>query len=203
MSSQSTIKARDLVKDIRSGMSDAELLTKYNLSCTGLDRVLSQLVEHKVLSRIELDNRRNAQEETPVVIDFRETERSKPGYDIPVYDVEAPNTQGMLVDVSTKGVQISGISSAVGETRNFRVGAEFGEFSSFTFQAQCQWTERKSGSSTPLRAGYQITNISYDAFRHLQRLIEACNEPTQVHVSWDRSDAGRLTIVAGPDFDKV
>jgi len=203
MPSRPAIKARDIVKDIRSGMSDAELLTKHDLSCAGLDEVLRQLVEHKVISRIELDSLRSAQEQFSDVIDFRETERTKPGYDIPVYDAQTPNAQGTLLDLSTKGVQISGIPSAVGETRSFRVGAEFDEFSSFSFQAQCQWSENESGPHTKCRAGYQITSISYDAFRHLQRLIEACNTPTRMRVSWDRGDPGLRSTGIGPDFDKL
>ncbi|MCA1961649.1 MAG: hypothetical protein LDL33_12740 [Desulfomonile sp.] len=203
MLSRPPIRARDFVKDIRSGMSDAELLTKYDLSCAGLAKVLELLVERKVLSRIELDNRPNAEESIPDVIDFRETERIKPAYDIPVYDVQAPHAQGTLLDLSTKGVQISGIPSAVGETRSFRVGAEFGEFASFTFQAQCQWVEKEGGARAPLRAGYQITSISYDAFRHLQQLIQICNAPTQMRVSWDRGDPSRRCSGEGPDFDKL
>jgi hypothetical protein len=203
MSSPPAIKARDIVKDIRAEMSDAELLTKYNLSCAGLDEVLRRLVERKVLSRIELDNRSKTQEQSPHVIDFRETERAKPGYDIPVFDVQAPDAEGTLLDVSTKGVQISGILAAVGETRSFRVGTEFGEFSSFTFQAQCQWIENESGPNNQFRAGYQITNISYDAFRHLQHLIQTCAAPTQIRVSWDRGNPGLRSSGAGPDFDKL
>jgi len=203
MLSRPPIKARDLVRDFRSGVSDAELLTKYHLSCAGLAKVLELLVERKVLSRIELDNRLNSEEGIPDVIDFRETERTRPAYDIPVYDVQAPQAQGTILDLSTKGVQILGIPAAVGETRSFRVGAEFGEFASFTFQAQCQWIEKVGGPRASFRAGYQITSISYDAFRHLQDLIQTCNSPTHMRVSWDRGDPGRRYSGGGPDFDKL
>ncbi len=40
-----TIKSKELIKDVRSGMTVPELTTKYQLSQEALDRVLQYLVE--------------------------------------------------------------------------------------------------------------------------------------------------------------
>lgn len=203
MAIQPAIKAREIVRDFRAGMSDARLLMKYNLSCAGLREVVRRLIERRVLSRIELDSRMKAQEQVPLAIDFRETERTKPGYDIPVFDLQTSDTPGTLLDVSTKGLQISGIPATVGETSSLRVGTEFGEFPSFIFQGQCQWFEKEGGPYNRSRAGYQITNISYDAFRQLQHLIQNCATSPKKRVPWDRRNPGRRSSGGGPDFDKL
>ncbi len=45
-----TIKAKELIKDVRSGMTVPELTTKYQLSQETLDRVLQYLVEAGLIS---------------------------------------------------------------------------------------------------------------------------------------------------------
>lgn len=50
MNAKPTIKAKDLIKDVRSGMTVPELTTKYELSQETLDRVLQYLVEAGLIS---------------------------------------------------------------------------------------------------------------------------------------------------------
>jgi uncharacterized Zn finger protein (UPF0148 family) len=51
------IDARDVVKDIRDGLDDAALMTKYRLSGTGLQSLFSKLTEAGLLKRADLDKR--------------------------------------------------------------------------------------------------------------------------------------------------
>ena len=52
------VNAHNAVRDIRSGMSDADLMEKYRLSSKGLQSLFEQLVDAKVLKQRELDQRR-------------------------------------------------------------------------------------------------------------------------------------------------
>ncbi len=49
------IIVQDIVRDIISGMTDAELMEKYRLTAKGLVRVQEKLVQNNYLSRAELE----------------------------------------------------------------------------------------------------------------------------------------------------
>jgi hypothetical protein len=51
------ISAKELLADIRAGMDDPALMKKYGLSAEGLQSALKKLIEAKVITQVELDNR--------------------------------------------------------------------------------------------------------------------------------------------------
>jgi uncharacterized protein (DUF433 family) len=65
-----TIRAKDVVRDIRSHMTDAQLMEKYQLSARGLQSVLKKLIRHKLISESDLEVRPVGYEDT-VTIDLR------------------------------------------------------------------------------------------------------------------------------------
>ena len=64
-----TIDAAQVLRDIRSGMEDADLMGKYNLSARGLQSLFRKLTNAKLLTETELDSRAPLRENT-VVVDF-------------------------------------------------------------------------------------------------------------------------------------
>ncbi|MGB6067743.1 MAG: hypothetical protein WBG50_23300 [Desulfomonilaceae bacterium] len=52
-----TVKGKEFVKDIRSGMTDLHLSEKYGLTVEGFDRVLGYLVQAGLISKGELQER--------------------------------------------------------------------------------------------------------------------------------------------------
>lgn len=48
------LKAKELVKDIRSGMDDNELMRKYDLSASQLESVFHKLIEADFITSLEL-----------------------------------------------------------------------------------------------------------------------------------------------------
>jgi hypothetical protein len=58
------ITARDILNDVKAGMSDPALMAKYNLSAQGLDGVFRKLVAGKHLTQRELDDRTPFSERT-------------------------------------------------------------------------------------------------------------------------------------------
>ena len=57
MSAARTIKAKELVKDIRSGMTDFDLMEKYELDPPSLDRLLRHLVDADLVTQSQLEER--------------------------------------------------------------------------------------------------------------------------------------------------
>jgi outer membrane protein assembly factor BamB len=64
-----TVDAGQVLRDIKSGMEDTDLMGKYNLSAKGLQSLFRKLLEAKLLSESELDSRAPLRENT-VVVDF-------------------------------------------------------------------------------------------------------------------------------------
>jgi hypothetical protein len=55
MATKRTINANEIVKDIRSRMTDDQLMAKYSLSARGLERVFRKLLEAKLIKQFEFD----------------------------------------------------------------------------------------------------------------------------------------------------
>jgi hypothetical protein len=55
MATKRTINAKEIVNDIRSGMTDLQLMAKYTLSERGLESVLRKLLEAKIITKAEVD----------------------------------------------------------------------------------------------------------------------------------------------------
>ena len=58
------LDAREVLKDIRDGLDDTALMTKYRLSGTGLQSLFSKLTEAGLIKRAELDERMPSFEKT-------------------------------------------------------------------------------------------------------------------------------------------
>jgi uncharacterized paraquat-inducible protein A len=58
------ITAKEILKDIRAGASDSDLMQKYTLSAQGLQSVFTKLVNSKVVTQAELDDRVPVSERT-------------------------------------------------------------------------------------------------------------------------------------------
>lgn len=73
-----TINAIEAVKSIRSGMDDAALMEKFNISADGLQSLFAQLVRAKVLTQPELKKRLGRNHESVIVdVDHAELETAQ------------------------------------------------------------------------------------------------------------------------------
>lgn len=66
-----TIDAREVLKDIKSSMSDADLMEKYSLSARGLQSLFQKLQSANLLSQQDLDDRTPLTERTVTLDVFR------------------------------------------------------------------------------------------------------------------------------------
>jgi hypothetical protein len=92
--------------------------------------------------------------------DKRELARSYPVVELPIFDVDDPTVEGVVTDLSTRGVQVVGIPSKEGQRRTFFIQAnEFGAGSPFSFEAECRWVTTDTETGRAL-AGFEILGIS-------------------------------------------
>ena len=96
------IKARDAVRDIRSGMTDTGLMEKYGLSAKGLQSVFLKLLEAKAITHAEMNQRRAIYHDKTLVqqIDARDI----------VKDIRSGMTDSELMkkyDLSSEGLRFA------------------------------------------------------------------------------------------------
>ena len=104
--------------------------------------------------------------------DKRQVPRCYPVVELPIYDVDDPTVEGLVWDISEKGVQLSGIEARVNQRKTFFIQAnDFGSFSPFSFEAECRWvtTEPESGQCL---CGFEILGISDKDMDELRKVID-------------------------------
>jgi hypothetical protein len=81
-----------------------------------------------------------------------------------------PETHGRISDIAEKGLKIKGITARTGDVKTLVVQEEpFGEFASFTFNAECRWSAPDAQGS--MVTGFEIAHISMGCLRELKLLI--------------------------------
>ena len=167
------IKAKEIVNDIRDGMSDSQLMEKHRLSLKGLQSVFRKLVEAKAISPRELFNRApNVGDDTVDVTSIRLFPRDFVEVPLPICDADDPKNIGTITNVTENGLGIRGIRVATGETKTlvffsdrlFPVGP-------FALQAECRWV-RNGNACGQLDSGFEITNISETGSQQLRKIVE-------------------------------
>jgi hypothetical protein len=103
---------------------------------------------------------------------MRRTPRGYPIIHLAAFDVDDPTTEGVVQDISEKGIQISGISLNIDQKKTFMVQAEnFDNIKPFSFDAECRWFKPEA-EDEPCAAGFEIINISDKDQEELQKILE-------------------------------
>ncbi len=169
---QRIIKAKDILADIRMGMTRDDLMVKYNLSPKGLQNSFNQLVNAGAIEPEELPGEATVEK---IRIQPRRQVRGEPrfylDFDLPVSVVGESGIKGRVRDITEDGIGLAGIESEVDELKRLIIlGDEFGEVDPFDFEAICRWIRKESGEGDYL-SGFQITNISDENMGKLRQLI--------------------------------
>lgn len=162
----------EMVRDIRSGMTDFELMEKHDLSPKGLQRAFDELLKSGELDQAELDGRFPAYDSVTVQ-SLREMPRYFLAVAVDIYELGHPENRGILRDITEKGVGVVGIKAVRGERKTFTVPSEkFIDEGPIVFDAKCMWAtpERWDQESA---AGFQIMKISEKSLQDLRELIHS------------------------------
>jgi len=167
------IKAKEIVNDIRQGMSDSQLMEKHSLSSKGLQSVFGKLVEAQAITPQDLFNRTpGVSDDTADVTSLRLVPRDFVEVPLPICDADDPKNIGTITNVTEKGLGIRGIRVETGETKTlvffsdrlFPVGP-------FALQAQCRWVKNGNGAGQ-IDSGFEITGISETGSQQLKKIVE-------------------------------
>ncbi len=103
------VSARQLMADIRSGMSRRELMHRYGLTTAGLRRLLNVLTDINAITWDELVGELHFLEDPLTQSYERYSSRYQVKFDVPIYDASLPETHGRILDVTETGLGVEGI----------------------------------------------------------------------------------------------
>ncbi len=174
MSLRQLISAKDFVQDTRSGMTDAALIEKYNLSPNRLQRIFKKLLDAKAMTADEVAGR-CASFDDPIQQGMQAARllfRHVVDFVLPIYEEKNPEILGMVLNVTEGGVGLKGIEATIGESKRFVIPAdEFFDVARLRFQARCRWVHRETPTGEYL-SGFEVTSISTGDLVELKKLIQ-------------------------------
>lgn len=172
ISSQRTVKAADLVRDIVSGLGRVALMKKYRLSARGVSNAVGQLLKAKALSVNQLSRDLSLEADTVEVDKLRAIPRLFLDFELQVYDGDNRENRGTVRDINENGVGVHGIRAQKGQVKTLVIlGDEFGTVAPFEFKAECRWVRMTEAEVAEIEAGFMITEMSEMDRAELEQLI--------------------------------
>jgi hypothetical protein len=167
------IKASQVVQDMRSGMSNQDLMEKYRLTSEGLIRVFRKLVHARAVKPDEVTIRQITIESAPLSVQIRQTPRCRPQETFPIHDMDDLDTDFLVKDLSEKGVQIMGMETSVGRHTTFLIEAwAFENSDPLIFDAQCR-IDKTDGRKKVFVAGFEIVRIEPADLQQLRKIVQS------------------------------
>lgn len=165
------LSARRILRDIRSGMHPETIRDKYLLSPAQLQKTVDILLENNLVTADQLRQYAAGQIEDVGNTVVRESERCYLDFELPIVDTGPPEIDGIVRDLSEKGVGIAGVPAQLGDVKTFLVfHDELVLVEPFMFEARCRWVARKEPRNEVV-TGFQITHISEKDREELRKLI--------------------------------
>jgi hypothetical protein len=171
MTEKRQIKAKDIINDIRNGMTDSELMEKHRLSIKGLQSIFRKLEAIKAIKPSELYGRFPGFDDTIEVDQIRQELRDYLELSLPLYEVKDPDRIGSVRDVSMKGFGARGIKASPGDVKTLAISpGKLFSIDTFSFEAVCRWV-RRDGPNRDYVGGFEITAISEESQKKLRDLV--------------------------------
>jgi hypothetical protein len=167
-----TIKAKEIVVDIRAGLSDSELMGKYGLSAAELRKVVESLTQAGRLRTVEVAQR----DASPLGDGHKSGTRGLPRsyLRIPpeITDLQNQDNHGLVTDISVKGFRTRGMDCRVGDQKTFLIHCGgMTDTADIEVTATCQWRHAEATDKTLHEAGYRIDQVSERGLIDIQKLI--------------------------------
>jgi hypothetical protein len=177
------LNAREIVADVKAGMSRVQIMDKHKISWDTLQRVLDRLRLAKALAD-DVPSPAGARpgpgsEEKPE--HPRITPRYYLDFEIRICEASTPRLQGRVIDIHEQGVGVKGLEAQVDDRKNLVIlGDEFGAVAPFEFVAQCRWM-RADSERDDFTGGFEIIDISQDNLHELRQLIQLATLGVSAH----------------------
>lgn len=175
MGAKKTLSAKAVVKDLRGGLDNSDLMQKYGISERSLYKILRQLRSAQIVTDTEVVPRIAQLQETERLV-VRNARRYRPKEAIPVSEITDITQEFRITDISETGFKLEGMSCKLGERKHFAVLADkVSDSGSFPVMAECRWV-RQDSREEYFEAGYEITEITTLGSRELRGLIDHISE---------------------------
>ena len=170
------IRPREVLDEIRSGVSEAELRTKYRLSAKGVERLFNLLVANGTIDQSELFEKYPFYKRKLSHVEQRWEPRVGLNGKVNIYDVLRSST-GTLRDISEKGFRTAGIECNVGESKSLLIDLQpLIKSDPVLVVAKCRWAETRGLSRKYVTAGFEIIEISDSDSKVIRSLIESLRD---------------------------
>lgn len=171
MAAKVVIKAGDLVKDIRAGLTEAQIMEKYKLSPIGIQSAFNKLVEAGVMAAGEVYGRSEGLVDTVAIDQVRGESREYIEVILQICEVSNPHIKGSIRDISERGVGVRGIEAERDDKKTFLLSLDrFFSIGPLVFEAVCKWSRRDEESEDCI-AGFEITKIDEQTLLELRELL--------------------------------
>jgi hypothetical protein len=172
MTAKREIKAKDVMRDIRAGLSNDELMQIYHLTLKGLRSVFKKLVDAGIVKMDEIEGRMPVIGDEARITDRRKQRRWYPIIPFPICDLDDLRIEGGVLDINEKGFKATGIRARLGERKNLLIAAEdFHEVYPFSFEAECRWIKVNSDGTEVV--GFEITFMPEVGSGELRKLLQS------------------------------
>lgn len=166
------IKANRLIADIRSRVSDFELMEKYDLSLVLLQRVMEKLLHRGVLRPEELVERGAYFDDPRNRVQTRGEPRQYLRVPLLVEEVGDSSASGIIIDLSEKGFRTRGLEISAFEKRLFCIrSGEETLLTTVQAEAVCRWTGVELSEAKLCEAGFEIVEISDKDLRVVRQMM--------------------------------
>jgi hypothetical protein len=168
----SKVRAKQVVKDIRSGRGDEDLRKKYNLSPKAFRRLLQMLVGAKAIEHRELYKESPSYKAMTDALAARRSPRAYVPIAIRIYNREK-SQKGFVRDLSATGLRVAGIEAMIGQSMDLSIPLkEIDSSGPLQFTAVCRWARTAGNLKKYVMAGFDITDISDEVRSRLRDLVD-------------------------------
>ncbi len=154
------ISEKSVREDIRSGLSETELMAKHHLSPIGLQNLFRKLVEARSFKHQDLYNRFVSYRKKTDQLKRRKTRRAELSLPLSVHDVGSTSF-GIVRDISLTGLRVAGIKYKVGDVTTFQLPIDvLMNADPLLLIAKCQWVSEKGNQRKYFVAGFELVDLS-------------------------------------------
>jgi hypothetical protein len=166
------IAIAQIVDDIRSGLSDEEIIDKHGFPSKAYKKILKVLVLRGAIPHEDLYRDSAMYRDIVDIFASRRTRRIPVPLGVRVFE-DKTHQKGFLRDISEIGLRVAGINAKLGEIMHLRMPLE--EFSwdrPIEFQAVCRWGKIKGKKRKYIVSGFEIVEISSEIKTKYMNFIE-------------------------------
>jgi hypothetical protein len=166
------IRVSQFVSDIRTPISDFELMQKHDLTPKQLHSLFRKLIRRGTVAEGEIYKRPLELQNSAHAVPTRRSERCRLGYTLPIYDEEYPNITGWVEELSDNGLRARGIAARIGDLKTLVIPAyEFSESGPVVLHAVCRWFDNGKDLKD-CAAGFEIFDVSDTALKWIRETIQ-------------------------------